>query len=160
TRTGPDVAPGIAGDQVLEVRGERRRAGDGTVDVLVPENGAAHLHAGCVAVLFVHCPLVLLGLRRRVEETLLIGRDVGQPAPPKCSSSSAPTSPGRSTLARCAALGTTSRRAGPETPSTMVRACSTGVAGSSAPAIARTGARTWPSTGRRSMVAMASQQAA
>ena len=47
-RPGPDLAPGVAGDQILEVRGELGRACDRSVDVLVAEHGAAHLHASLV----------------------------------------------------------------------------------------------------------------
>ena len=52
----PDLAPGVAGDQILEVGGERRRPLDRGVDVLVAEHLAADLHAAIVR-LVAHAPL-------------------------------------------------------------------------------------------------------
>src|SRR3954451_1448049 len=48
--TGPDLAPRVARDQVLEVLGERGRRRDRAVDVVVAENGAPELHALVVTV--------------------------------------------------------------------------------------------------------------
>ena len=44
-RPGPDLAPGIAGDQILEVAGEVGRAGDCRVDVIVAEHLAPDAHS-------------------------------------------------------------------------------------------------------------------
>src|ERR687889_2240327 len=44
SRTGPDLAPGIACDEVLKVGGEVRCALYGGVDVLVAQNLATDLH--------------------------------------------------------------------------------------------------------------------
>src|SRR5919201_1272983 len=44
-RTGPDLGPGIACDEVLKGLGERCRALDGTIYVRVAEHLTAHLHA-------------------------------------------------------------------------------------------------------------------
>ena len=41
----PDLTPGIARDQVLEVLGERRRPRIGVVDMLVSQHFAARAHA-------------------------------------------------------------------------------------------------------------------
>ena len=46
----PDLAPGVAGDQVLEVGRELGRPLDRAVDVLVAEHLAARLHAPRVVV--------------------------------------------------------------------------------------------------------------
>jgi hypothetical protein len=47
---GPDLAPGIAGDQVLEVGGEVAGVLDRFVDMLIAEHLAAHLHAALVLI--------------------------------------------------------------------------------------------------------------
>ena len=44
-RSRPDLAPGVARDEVLEVGGELGRARDGPVDVLVPQHLSSRLHA-------------------------------------------------------------------------------------------------------------------
>src|SRR5258705_517417 len=46
--TGPDLAPGVAGDEVLEVGGERRGAGDGPVDMSVAEHFTTDGHPPAV----------------------------------------------------------------------------------------------------------------
>src|SRR5260370_852640 len=46
----PDLTPGVAGDQILEIGGETVRARDGGVDVRVAENLAPHARPGCAAV--------------------------------------------------------------------------------------------------------------
>src|SRR4029079_2566220 len=43
--TGPHGAPGVLGDQLLEVAGEVGRGGRRTVDVRVPEHLASYRHA-------------------------------------------------------------------------------------------------------------------
>src|SRR6516162_2850178 len=53
-RSGPDLAPGIARDQVLEFDVERISVGDRFVDPGVAENAAAPRHAAVVALLIVH----------------------------------------------------------------------------------------------------------
>src|SRR5918996_150909 len=86
--TCPDIAPGVASDQVLEVGGKRGRAGDGSVDVLVAEDRAANVHARGASTLIVHGYLPL--------ETQVT--DTGDPV--KWANSMPLTSSGRSTLAR------------------------------------------------------------
>jgi hypothetical protein len=49
-RPRPDLPPGVARDQVLEVGGEVGRAGDRGVHVLVAEDLAPSLHAALVGV--------------------------------------------------------------------------------------------------------------
>ena len=62
----PDLAPRAAGDEVLEVGGERRRAADRAVDVLVAEHLAADRHA-----------VVVRGRRRRSHGRPAGGRRSG-----------------------------------------------------------------------------------
>src|SRR3954454_21533452 len=61
----PDLAPRVAGDQVLEVLCERGRALHRPVHVLVSEDGAAELHPCVVAV-------PLFGHRARCSRTASI----------------------------------------------------------------------------------------
>src|SRR5436190_6434181 len=53
-RSGPDVAPGIAGDQVLEVGVERVAVFDRLVDPLIAKHLAALGHAVVAALVVVH----------------------------------------------------------------------------------------------------------
>src|SRR5262245_4178589 len=53
-RPGPDIAPGIAGDQVLEVGIERVAVLDRLVDPLIAEHLAALGHAVVAALVVVH----------------------------------------------------------------------------------------------------------
>src|SRR5699024_2586552 len=47
-RTGPDGAPRVAGDHLLEILGERIGVGIGAVNVCIGEYFASHGHAGVV----------------------------------------------------------------------------------------------------------------
>src|SRR4029453_3500875 len=53
-RPAPDLPPGIAGDEVLEVGGELGGGGRGPVDVGVAEHGPPDGHALVVSALVVH----------------------------------------------------------------------------------------------------------
>src|SRR5205809_2039475 len=50
----PDLAPGVAGDQVLKVAGQGRRAGLGAIDMVIAKNVAADFHPA-LAPLVVAC---------------------------------------------------------------------------------------------------------
>src|SRR5882724_2393983 len=53
-RPGPDIAPGVARDQVLEIGIERVAVGDRFVDPLIAEHLAALGHAVIAALVIVH----------------------------------------------------------------------------------------------------------
>src|SRR5215217_1002779 len=92
---GPDLTPGVPDYEVLEVRCELRRAPDGTVHVLVPQNLATDLHPAIVG---------------RVSRGHLLSLTSGS----RCSRISRVTASGFSMFARCAASITTRRASGIE----------------------------------------------
>ena len=51
---GPDVAPGMAGDHLLEFRVELGQRGQAAIDVGITQYRAAHLHAFVVTLFLVH----------------------------------------------------------------------------------------------------------
>src|SRR5438132_301571 len=64
-RPGPDVAPGVARDQVLEIGVERVAVGDRFVDPFIAEHLAALGHAVVAALVVVHgCVLSSLRAQR------------------------------------------------------------------------------------------------
>src|SRR5919106_1227187 len=92
---GPDLTPGVPGYEVLEVRGELRRAPDGTVHVFVTQNLATDFHTAIIRRVFRgHLPSPMTGSR--------------------CSRISCVTASGCSMFARCAASITTRRASGIE----------------------------------------------
>src|SRR5579875_1928465 len=118
----PDVPPGRAGDEVLEGLGERARAGERAIDVLVTEHLAADPHPGGVALCVVH----------RAQSPRC-----------RCSAMRRLTASARSTLARCEAGSSSSNRA--RGIAAAIRSpCEAGIARSWAPAITSVGARTLP----------------
>src|SRR6185437_16660234 len=67
---GPDLAPGVPGDPVLERRGELAGVGDRPVYVRVPENRPADGHPLLGALFVVHgvmTPLSLVAVIRRCQ---------------------------------------------------------------------------------------------
>src|SRR5215204_702462 len=129
----PDLAPRVAGDQVLEVRAVVRGTCDRAVDMVVSEHLAADSHP------FVTAHAASWSAR--------------------CSLTAAENTSGRSTLARWAAPArTTSRASGiPWASSSMSGGA---VTGSAAPTTTRVGAWISPTRLRKSQRASASQAAA
>src|SRR4029077_5045854 len=72
-RPGPDIAPGVAGDQVLEIAVERVAVGGRFVDPFIAEHLAALGHAVVAALVVVHLCLLssLRGAERRSNPYLL-----------------------------------------------------------------------------------------
>src|SRR3954451_22193497 len=138
----PEVSPRGPGDEVLEIGGERRRAGDRPVDVGLPEHLPPGPHPGLAA------RVVRDRLAHRVS-----------PAASKWPSSTPVVSSVCSRLARCAP-GLTVTSSAPGMPSAMARWCSGGRARSSAADTTSVGAVIRARSSRRSMPATTSQQAA
>src|ERR687897_933900 len=91
----PDLTPGVPGYEVLEVRGELRRAPDGTLHMLVAQDLATNLHTAIVD---------------RVFRGQLLSLTTGS----RCSRISCVTASGCPMFARCAASITTRRASGME----------------------------------------------
>src|SRR3954447_1555795 len=135
-RPGPDAAPCVRRDEVLEVLRHVCRTGNDPVDVLVAEYLATNGHAGS-----------------------MVGWGQGHECLSRCSRTAASNSTGLAMLAMCATPSRTTRSAS-GMPATSSSATDGGVTGSSEPAMTRVGAVMSPSRSVTSYSASASQQAA
>src|SRR5437762_4276586 len=61
TRARPDLAPGVAGDQVLKIPGQGRGAGLGAIDMVIAKNVAADFHPALAPLVVACVPLPLRG---------------------------------------------------------------------------------------------------
>ncbi|MGY4461801.1 hypothetical protein ACVWYI_005761 [Bradyrhizobium sp. LB13.1] len=69
-RPRPDLAPGIAGDHVLEVGVEGIAARDRLVDPGIAQHFSAYIHAGIAALLVVHIHPPLRHCEERRDEAI------------------------------------------------------------------------------------------